>query len=84
MVVSVGMLAGIGFTGSLFITGLAFDGDGLEALDTQARIGILVASLFASIVGLILLDRSTRATVTEDDTVPTPDTPTPTPAHAEV
>ena len=83
MVVSVGMLAGIGFTVSLFITGLAFEGDALELLDTQARLGILLASLVASILGLILLDRSTRslaATPEEPDTVPTP-APTPVPAE---
>ncbi len=58
-VVAVAMLAGIGFTVALFITGLAFEGDALEALDTQARMGILLASLIASIVGVLLLARST-------------------------
>lgn len=58
-VVAVGMLAGIGFTVSLFITGLAFDQPGQEALDTQARLGILAASFIASTVGLWLLARST-------------------------
>ena len=83
MVTAVGMLAGIGFTVSLFITGLAFEGDALELLDTQARLGILLASLIASVLGLILLDRSTRsvaATPEEPDTVPTP-APTPVPAE---
>ena len=80
MVVSVGMLAGIGFTVSLFITGLAFQGDGLEALDTQARLGILLASLIASIVGLILLDRSTRSSNTD----PLAETPASEPELAEV
>ena len=60
MMTSVAMLAGIGFTVALFITGLAFDGDGLEVLDTQARMGILFASLLASILGLLMLARSTR------------------------
>ena len=60
-VVAVGMLAGIGFTVSLFITGLAFDQPGQEALDTQARIGILAASFIASTVGLWLLSRSTKS-----------------------
>ena len=55
------MLAGIGFTVSLFITGLAFDQPGQEALDTQARIGILAASFIASTVGLWLLSRSTKS-----------------------
>ena len=81
MVVSVGMLAGIGFTVSLFITGLAFEGDALELLDTQARLGILLASLIATILGLVLLDRATRGTTAEPDTVPTPSQ---TPVTAEV
>jgi NhaA family Na+:H+ antiporter len=47
-----GILAGIGFTVSLFITGLAFDsGEYAE----QAKIGILTASLLAAIMGLLLL-----------------------------
>jgi NhaA family Na+:H+ antiporter len=58
--VAVAMLAGIGFTVALFITGLAYEGDGLEVFDTQARMGILLASLIASILGVILLSRSTR------------------------
>lgn len=82
MVVAVGMLAGIGFTVSLFITGLAFEGDALEVLDTQARLGILLASLIASIAGLVLLDRSTRKTGAEPDTVHEPvSTPEPVPAE---
>ena len=59
-VVSVGMLAGIGFTVSLFITGLAFNQPGQEALDTQARLGILAASFLASTIGLFLLNFSTK------------------------
>lgn len=58
--VAVAMLAGIGFTVALFITGLAYDGDSLEVFDTQARMGILLASLIASILGCVLLLRSTR------------------------
>jgi len=69
MVTAVGMLAGIGFTVSLFITGLAFDGDGLEALDQQARLGILAASFIASVGGLFLLDRATRNSSGGGDTV---------------
>ena len=61
--VAVAMLAGIGFTVALFITGLAYDGEGLEVLDEQARMGILLASLIASIVGVVLLSRSTRPEV---------------------
>jgi NhaA family Na+:H+ antiporter len=46
------MLAGIGFTVSLFIAGLAFD---KAALDAEAKIGILAASALAAIVGSLVL-----------------------------
>lgn len=59
-VVAASMLAGIGFTVALFITGLAFEGDELALLDTQARMGILFASLVASIGGLIILSITTK------------------------
>ncbi len=52
----VAILAGIGFTMSLFITGLAFQE---ETLIDQAKYGILVASLIAGVTGLLLL-RNTR------------------------
>ena len=45
-------LAGIGFTMSLFITGLAFPG---EALVANAKIGILAASLLSGIIGCTVL-----------------------------
>ncbi len=79
-VVAVGMLAGIGFTVSLFITGLAFDQDGQEALDTQARLGILAASFIASTVGLWLLARSTKGSADEVE----PDLETPAQVPLEV
>ena len=47
-VLVVGMVAGIGFTMSLFIAELAFTGDALEL----AKLAILVGSLAASIAGL--------------------------------
>ena len=47
----VGVLAGIGFTVSLFITGLAFDGPEAE----MAKIGILFASVIAGTLGATLL-----------------------------
>ena len=77
MVVAVAMLAGIGFTVALFITGLAFEGEELALLDTNGRIGILVASFMASVGGLALLARSTR---TEPDVA----APTTEPAPAVV
>jgi len=50
-----GWLAGIGFTMSLFMTGLAFTDD--EHL-TAAKLGILIASLIAGVVGSVILIRS--------------------------
>ncbi len=47
-----GILAGIGFTMSLFITNLAFID---EALINTAKVGIITASLISGIVGFILL-----------------------------
>lgn len=46
------VLAGIGFTISLFIAGLAFDD---EQHLTRAKIGILAGSLLAAVVGSLLL-----------------------------
>lgn len=52
-----GFLAAIGFTMSLFISGLAFD---QEYLSNQAKIGILTASLVASVVGYFIIKRACR------------------------
>ena len=51
-IVTVGMLAGVGFTVSLFITNLAFT-DG--ALVDEAKIGILVGSALIGAAGLVAL-----------------------------
>lgn len=59
-VVGVGMLAGIGFTMSLFIANLAF-GD-TPALET-AKVGILAASITSAVAGVIVLVKE-RATST--------------------
>jgi Na+:H+ antiporter, NhaA family len=55
---AVSWLAGIGFTMSLFIAGLAFPGGAL--LDV-AKVGIFSASLVAGVVGLALVRRATAA-----------------------
>ncbi len=55
-IVGVGALAGIGFTISLFVAGLAFTGDSLA----DAKTGILAASLISSILGASLLVRAAR------------------------
>jgi Na+:H+ antiporter, NhaA family len=51
MLAGAGMLAGIGFTMSLFIANLAFDGGSLSA----AKLGVLVASLIAGAAGMAAL-----------------------------
>ena len=51
-VIGAGALGGIGFTVSLFVTELAF---GEEALGTDARLGVLIASLVAGVVGALIM-----------------------------
>jgi NhaA family Na+:H+ antiporter len=46
-----GCLGGIGFTMSLFIAGLAFDG----VMHDQAKTGILLGSLVSGVLGCVLL-----------------------------
>ena len=53
-----GLLAGIGFTMSLFVGGLAFEEGGL--LD-QAKLGVLSASVLAAVLGLALLGWGARS-----------------------
>lgn len=53
-----GGLAGIGFTVSLFVADLAFD-DAL--LRDEAKIGVLLASAIAAVLGSLLLSRGKRA-----------------------
>ena len=69
-ILSVAMMAGIGFTVALFITGLAYEGEGLEVFDTQARMGILLASLIASVLGAVMLSRSTRPPSDDSESSP--------------
>ncbi|KRF37306.1 Na+/H+ antiporter NhaA [Nocardioides sp. Soil805] len=58
MVLGLGAVAGIGFTVSIFIAGLSFPGSDL--LTGEAKVGILVASLVAAVVGTVLLLLTTR------------------------
>ncbi len=60
----VGWLGGIGFTMSLFIATLAFDG---SELLTAAKLGILTASLLAGIVGWMYLARNLALTPAADE-----------------
>ncbi len=55
----VAMLAGIGFTMSIFISELAFKD---EALKQIAKVGIMTASLIAAVIGMVWLTITTRET----------------------
>lgn len=63
---AVGVLAGIGFTMSIFVANLAFDNDYQVVL---AKISILIASSIAIILGIIALYLSTKEEVVESQVV---------------
>jgi len=58
-VAAVGVLAGIGFTVSLLISELAFETDGTRL--TEAKIGVLSASVLAALLAAVALGRRRRA-----------------------
>ena len=62
-VLGLALIAGVGFTVSLFITGLAFDSP--EVVD-DAKLGILAASTIAAVMGSLVLSRANPATEIED------------------
>jgi NhaA family Na+:H+ antiporter len=64
-IAGVALLAGIGFTMSLFISGLAFAN---PVFIDQAKYGILIASIFAGILGTIVLKRIGKSDVKSTDT----------------
>ncbi|WP_305239714.1 Na+/H+ antiporter NhaA, partial [uncultured Muribaculum sp.] len=59
MIMGVSALGGIGFTVSLFIANLSFDGMGAAgvALLNEAKIGIVVGSLLSGLAGCLILKR---------------------------
>ncbi|NBC36764.1 Na+/H+ antiporter NhaA [Novosphingobium sp. FSY-8] len=57
-IVGIGMLAGIGFTMSLFIGGLAFTPSPDQ--DNALRLGILAGSVVSGVAGALVLARATR------------------------
>ena len=59
-IVGISAIAGIGFTVSLFITGLAYD---TGMLQDEAKIGVLVASVVAAIIGAVVLYRCRPADI---------------------
>jgi NhaA family Na+:H+ antiporter len=58
LVAGAGILAGIGFTMSLFIGGLAFSGPDAAA---QVRLGVLAGSVLAAVIGYLYLRRAAKA-----------------------
>ena len=56
------VLCGVGFTMSLFIGGLAFQGQGAD-YETQLKIGVLSGSLLAGILGSLTLLRGSKPAV---------------------
>jgi len=69
-VLGVGAVAGIGFTVSLFITGLAFDDNSLQQ---DAKIGILLASVIAAGGGAAILALAHRGGPPPDTEALTPE-----------
>ncbi len=65
-VLGAGTLAGIGFTVSLFVAGLAFDDGDVIA---EAKIGILAASALAAGLGALLLIRAGGSDSSSEDSV---------------
>jgi NhaA family Na+:H+ antiporter len=71
MVLGLGAVAGIGFTVSIFIAGLSFPGSDL--LTEEAKIAILLASLFAAVIGVVMLLASTRGRTYDEEPADEPD-----------
>ncbi len=63
-IIGVGMLGGIGFTMSIFITLLAFSD---PALINSSKIAILIASAIAGIAGFVILRLTLPKTINEED-----------------
>ncbi len=68
MLASISMLGGIGFTVSLFIANLSFGSMGAHGLEllNNAKLGIVIGSLLAGIIGFLLLHRTLPKTACED------------------
>lgn len=56
--VGLGLIAGIGFTISIFITALAFGGD--QQAENASKLSILVASVLAGLMGYLVLHRKLK------------------------
>lgn len=63
-IIGTGILGGIGFTMSIFITLLAFDN---PAVINNSKIAIILASLIAGIIGFIYLKLTLRKAISDDE-----------------
>jgi NhaA family Na+:H+ antiporter len=72
-VIGIGMLAGIGFTVSLFIAELAFRNSAMaEILTNEAKIGIFLGSAIAGLVGYFLMRAMTASRAEAIESAETP------------
>lgn len=63
--IGVGLLAGIGFTMSIFIALLSFKGQ--TGIQDEAKFAILIASFIAAVSGFIILKTASRNEIPEED-----------------
>lgn len=63
--IGVGLLAGIGFTMSIFIALLSFKGEIL--IQDEAKFAILIASFIAAVLGYTILSLSSKENIPEED-----------------
>uniref|UniRef100_A0AAU6WUQ3 Na+/H+ antiporter NhaA n=1 Tax=Chryseobacterium endophyticum TaxID=1854762 RepID=A0AAU6WUQ3_9FLAO len=61
----VGLLAGIGFTMSIFIALLSFKGE--LQIQNEAKFAILIASLIAAVSGFLVLKTASENPITDDE-----------------
>ncbi len=59
---AIAVLCGIGFTMSMFLASLAFEGEVDNAINTLSRLGVLLGSCLSAILGYALLRLSTKNT----------------------
>ena len=69
MMAGVGLLAGIGFTMSLFIGMLAFEGQGSQYA-VATRVGVFGASIISAIAGFLVLRMILPRSAAADDRPP--------------
>lgn len=59
---AIAVLCGIGFTMSMFLAGLAFEGESDSVIHTLSRLGILLGSCSSAVLGYFLLKKTTSNT----------------------